>query len=421
MTHSTKAFAGPVLLAAVAILAAAIELRAQQPPAGGPWKRHAIDASSRGADGTRLADVNGDKLLDIVTGWEQGGVTRAYLNPGAAKARAKWPAVTVGRTPSVEDAVFVDLDGDGATDVVSCCEGRTRSMFVHWAPKQKSRYLDPKAWKTESIPVTQDEMAWMFCAAAQLDGRHGVDLIAAGKARGAKVGWLEAPKEPRNLHAWKFHPLISASWIMSLVMIDMDGDGDLDILVSERRGERPGCYWLDNPAPGPRQRESWPLHRIGPTDQQVMFLCVADLDADGLKDVLVAQKPREILFHRRKTRDGRQWGSYPIPIPDSAGTAKAVNVGDIDLDGKLDVVFTCEGAGRGMSGVMWLSCRGKPADGAWRAHDVSGPEGVKYDLVQLIDMDGDGDLDALTCEESANLGVIWYENPTRPQDRQTGR
>ena len=36
------------------------------------WKRHVIDDSSRGADGTRLADINGDGLPDIATGWEQG-------------------------------------------------------------------------------------------------------------------------------------------------------------------------------------------------------------------------------------------------------------------------------------------------------------------------------------------------------------
>ena len=30
-----------------------------------------------------------------------------------------------------------------------------------------------------------------------------------------------------------------------------------------------------------------------------------------------------------------------------------------------------------------------------------------------VDMDGDGDLDVLTCEERDNLGVIWYENPLR--------
>ena len=30
-----------------------------------------------------------------------------------------------------------------------------------------------------------------------------------------------------------------------------------------------------------------------------------------------------------------------------------------------------------------------------------------------IDLDGDGDLDLLTCEERDQLGVHWYENPAR--------
>src|SRR5688572_24185011 len=87
------------------------------------WVRHTIDDTSKGADGVRLADVNGDGLPDIATGWEQGGLTRVYLHPGNAKVGVAWPVVTVGRATSVEDAVFADLDGDGAVDVVSCCEG----------------------------------------------------------------------------------------------------------------------------------------------------------------------------------------------------------------------------------------------------------------------------------------------------------
>ena len=414
------------------IVAAAVLLAAAGPAAAdGPWKRHTIDSSSRGADGTRLADVNGDKLPDVVTGWEQGGVTRVYLNPGPAKAREKWPAVTVGRTRSVEDAVFVDLDADGRTDVVSCCEGKTRSMFFHWAPKDPRKYLDPKAWRTEPLDASRNVMCWMFCVPVQLDRRGGVDLVAAGKARGAKVGWFQAPDDPRDTAAWRWHPLVDAAWIMSLVTIDMDGDGDPDVLVSERRGKRPGCYWLANPGPGNRQLEPWPIRRFGPTDQQVMFLCVADLDGDALRDVLVAQKPREILFHRRKDRKAADWETHAIAMPETAGTAKAVNVGDVDLDGRGDIVFSCEGASKGKSGVMWLGRQrrggqaarqpraGASVSGAWAAHDISGPEGVKYDLVELLDLDADGDLDVLTCEESANLGVIWYENPTRtaPQQR----
>ena len=107
-----------------------------------PWKRHTIDNSSKGADGVRLMDVNGDGLLDVATGWEEGGVVRAYINPGPKRSKAEWPAVTVGRVKSAEDAVFFDVDKDGAIDVVSCCEGGTKTIFVHWAPKDKSKYLD---------------------------------------------------------------------------------------------------------------------------------------------------------------------------------------------------------------------------------------------------------------------------------------
>lgn len=99
-------------------IAAATRAEAQQRP----WRRHTIDASSRGADGVRVADVNGDRWPDLVTGWEEGGKVRLYLNPGPKQARQPWPAVTVGNVGSPEDAVFADLDGDGDLDIVTCEE-----------------------------------------------------------------------------------------------------------------------------------------------------------------------------------------------------------------------------------------------------------------------------------------------------------
>jgi len=102
-----------------------------------------------------------------------------------------------------------------------------------------------------------------------------------------------------------------------------------------------------------------------------------------------------------------------VPFPANTGTAKSVRAGDINLDQQPDFVFSCEHADSSKSGVMWL----QKIDGTWLARDISGPEGIKFDLVQLLDIDGDGDLDVLTCEErwqNRGLGLIWYENPARP-------
>jgi len=396
----------PALTAALLALAATAATAAGR---GKPWPLHTIDNSSRGADGVRLADVNGDGLLDITTGWEEGGVVRVYLNPGPKRAKAKWPAVTVGKVRSVEDAVFADLDADGATDVVSCCEGRTRTVFVHWAPKN---YLDPSAWRTEAFPALQRKAMWMFALPRQVDGKHGTDLVVGAKGGGAQIGWLEAPANPRNLADWKWHPLYAAGWIMSLIALDVDGDGDLDILASDRKGKRRGCLWLENPGAGPRQRDPWPEHRIGAGDREVMFITTCDLDRDGLTDILAATRGHELLYYRRTTAKPPKWETHLITLPPDTGTGKAVAVADINLDGKPDIVFTCEHA-RGKSGVVWLSYRRSPFERQWQAHEISGPRGTKYDLVVPIDLDADGDLDILTCEEAENLGVIWHENPTR--------
>ncbi|HAX44324.1 MAG TPA: VCBS repeat-containing protein [Bryobacteraceae bacterium] len=358
-----------------------------------PWPVHTIDRESQGADGVRLADVNGDGRLDIVTGWEEGGAIRVCYQPERAKIRETWPCEQVGSVGDPEDAVAVDLDGDGRVDIVSSSEGNTRAMHVHWNR--------PGGWVTEALPAAAGVMQWMFATPMQVDGRHGIDLVAAGKNDGAWIGWFEAPANPRDLKAWRWHPIRRVGWVMTIDVVDMNGNGRQDILVSDRRGPARGVFWLENTGKG-----DWPEHKIGGADREVMFITRADLDGDGLEDVLAAAKDREIQVYRRLDPAGLKWETSVIPLPETAGTAKAVRVADLDGDGRKQIVFSCERAAGALEGVMVL----KQENGQWRARSLAGAPGVKYDLIELLDLTGNGRLDVLTCEESDNLGVIWYEN-----------
>jgi hypothetical protein len=355
-----------------------------------PWVRHVIDDGLGGADGVRLADVNGDGRPDVATGWEEGGMIRVCLHPGKEKVKEKWPTVTVGKVASPEDAVLVDLDGDGNVDVVSSCEGKTRSIFFHFAAA-RGTVLEAKEWKTAALPASAGKQ-WMFCLPMQVDGVRGIDLVCGGKNKGAQIGWFESPVDARKVEDWVWHPMREAGWIMSLLALDMDGDGDLDVLFSDRRGARSGVYWLENP--------TWKEHVIGAVGKEVMFLAPAEAD------VVAAARPKELVWFRRLDRSGDRWESQSIAIPQEAGTAKGVAMGDIDRDGKKDLVFSCENA-KGKIGLMWM----KQVDGKWVAHDISGRAGEKFDLVELIDLDGDGDLDVMSTEERELNAVVWYENP----------
>lgn len=400
MGHLTK-----LLVTALILLSAPIMAE--------PWKRHTIDNFSKGADGIRLADVNQDQLLDITTGWEEGGKIRVYINPGHLKGKEKWPAVTVGDVKSPEDAVFVDLDQDGATDVVSCCEGGNKTIYFHWAPKDNADYLKGKKWETTALPGSAKQQLWMFALPMQIDGKHGMDLVVGSKGSNATVGWWQAPENPRNLDEWKFHPLYKASWIMSIRSEDVDGDGDSDIVFNDRKGTNSGIYWLEYPGKDMvTDVKAWKLHKIGASGLENLFLDLGDLNKDGLTDIAQATRNGKIHVFLRKETPKPTWETFQITNPDNYRNGKAVHIADLDNDGKMDLVHNIGPGDKKVGpGLVWMQWSQSIRDETWKAFDISGKDGIKFDRIETLDLDGDGDLDVLTCEERQNLGVFWYENP----------
>ncbi len=376
------------------------------------WPMHTIDAARgiehlSGADGVRPGDINGDGLIDFVTGWEEGNAIRVYLNPGPEKSKEPWPATTISRVSSAEDAVFADLDGDGRLDVVSATEGKNRTVYVHWCPGQAENIADEKSWETAPFPTTKNSQWWMYCLPLDVDLDGDLDLLVGSKNAGASLTWLENPghEKARDLSVWKSHRLFDVGWIMSLRLLEEEGKRHL--VFSDRKGLHSGIHLLPLLDEAP-----WfgkPVCVAAP-GEEVMFLDLAFLDDDEKLDVVAAIRPDRIAVFYQPENPLAAWEDSADldPLPeDQFGTVKAVRIGDLDGDEIPDFAITCERADGEKRGVLGANVFSE-------YFPISDASGVKYDRIELLDLDADGDLDLVTCEESAGLGVIWFENPLLP-------
>lgn len=412
-------------LAAIIPSAVCVSAALAGPVVGDPWVRHEIDNQLRGADGVRVADANGDGLLDIVSSWEQSGKIRVYINPGPCAVRSAWTHVQVGVVPNPEDAFLVDLDGDGAMDVVTCTEEPNRKVYVHWAPSNPADYLNEQAWTTGQFP-NPPVCAWMFAVSAQIDNLEGNDIFIASRQPDVppyqtQLGWLRCPSgDRRNLANWSYHATGFVFWVMSMFAEDMNDDGLVDIVLTDRHGWASGARWFRHPGYDHIQLTgAWNMRFIGNTGEQSMLFDLHDIDRDGIKDAAVPVHHNKIYWHEALDESGAKWEQHEITYPTGVGKVKSLQVGDIDGDGHEDMVLSCSDSEPPKIGVVWFKNPGNPLLPDWTANDISGPDGVKFDLTPLIDLDGDGDLDVITTEENNNsagvaLGLIWYENPSAP-------
>ncbi|MCC9599759.1 VCBS repeat-containing protein [Stieleria sp. JC731] len=371
----------------------------QQSAFAEPWRRHVVDNQYQGADGVRLGDFNGDGLSDVVTGWEESGLVRLYLNPGPKNVKRPWPSVTIAKAASPEDAVPMDVDGDGKLDIISCHEGKRRQVLVHFSNVANSNdnqaWLSPRSWSTSPIAAL-DGVMWMYALPLPLnDGRQAIVLGSKGPKASLTLlvpdrTSIETKRPNRDLDQWQVIRLRQVGWTMSLRSVDMDGDGDQDIVFTDRKGSRSAAAWLEQPK---NPSEPWEEHLIAGQGREVMFMtasperCLIATRRDGSIDCV-------------RQDDG--WTTTPIKHPPFVEFGKAIEVlpgGQILLSANTKASRHPDQPG------LWI----RDIAGNW---DIVDPTpAVKFDRFELIDFDGDGDLDAMTCEERQNFGVVWYENP----------
>lgn len=192
-------------------------------------------------------------------------------------------------------------------------------------------------------------------------------------------------------------------------MSDVDGDGDADMVVSDRGVD---VSWYVNPGKD-KVTGKWERKTLL-QDHETMFMAVADINCDKMNDFVIASRSKRKLIVLLRTNKSGDPAFKEILIDQPCGSfPKGVAVIDLDSDlSKREILVIPK------QGNIWSATyRGDSIQpDSWKAVPIIIPGAEtrkKMDNAFLGDLDGDGDLDVVTTEENGGWGVIWFENPRK--------
>ena len=208
---------------------------------------------------------------------------------------------------------------------------------------------------------------------------------------------------------------VTAEWSNKVELADIDGDGRVDILFANGAGySAPEAPEMNraflNQGPGkPFLDVSAAV--FGATPDYTRAIKARDLDGDGHVDLLVANTFES--QSRLYLGDGKGgFAEATDGLPQGPASFGDVELGDVDGDGDLDAILADWGPGDAASGAgrtrLWL---GDGVGGFTDATETNMPDvlvGWSWEL-ELADVDNDFDLDALVSCKACD-GSFLFEN-----------
>src|SRR3984893_3073711 len=361
--------------------------------------------SSSIGSGIALGDIDGDGKLDVITadgptfGDPGQPVVAWYKNPGG-EDRGNWTKTIIdSQFGGTDDAQVADIRGNGVMDVITSDYNRGQ---IVWYENPRNSGGNPS-----SDPWTRHVIAAGFLhdmAVGDVLGNGKIDVVVHGhfgavnNEAGPTVLYIQ-----NNPDSWTAVTMTNAPDYNTngnekgIALANLAGhtDGKLDLVENG--------YWLEQPA-NATDGSAWRARTFASSARSSAAVRVGDINGDGRLDIVMDAsdgEPGALVWYEQGSGNPRDATNWTQRLTDaSILSSHMLAIADMNQDGHPDIVW----GGPGATGRVGF-CLNNGDGSSWTLQLLSTSDGGRP---QVGDLGGDGDLDVVSTRDDKVPVDVWY-------------